>query len=31
MLQVSTIRDHSCVHLRMHGQMHVHTGCSFDY
>ncbi|GAA2584652.1 hypothetical protein Stube_28440 [Streptomyces tubercidicus] len=25
---VSTARDHSCVHMRMHAQMHVHdTGC----
>ncbi|TFI27607.1 hypothetical protein E4P36_12600 [Streptomyces sp. 4R-3d] len=31
MVQVSTSSDHSCVHMPMHEQMHVHGGCSLDY
>lgn len=30
-LQVSTVQNHSCVHLQMHEQMHVHAGWSVHY
>ncbi|TXS26617.1 hypothetical protein EAO74_10840 [Streptomyces sp. gb1(2016)] len=30
-VQVSTSSDHSCVHMPMHEQMHVHAGCARDY
>ncbi|GAA2426768.1 hypothetical protein GCM10010388_12840 [Streptomyces mauvecolor] len=27
----STAPDHSCVHVRLHGKMHVHAGCPGGY
>ncbi|KAA0935793.1 hypothetical protein FGF04_17475 [Streptomyces apricus] len=31
LMQWSTAPDHSCLHMQMHGQMHVHGGWSPDY